>query len=100
MIDREQKEFILNMAHKLDNLEADYARLRAAGEALWAKLNVLLDMVDYTSGACSLGEPVGAVLPVMVIKNAKEESANWREAADGWFDWLLPAQPNRNGENE
>lgn len=38
---------------------------------LWAALGVLLDSVDYTSGACKLNEAVGAVLPIEIIEKAK-----------------------------
>jgi hypothetical protein len=34
-------------------------------------LQVILDHVDYTSGACNLTEPVGAVLSTYVIKQAR-----------------------------
>lgn len=39
-------------------------------------LGVLLDMVDYTSGACTITEMVGAVLPKDVIENARAAIAN------------------------
>lgn len=35
-------------------------------------LQVLLDQVDYTSGACSLTDMVGAALPKEVIKLCRE----------------------------
>ena len=37
------------------------------GEAL----QLILDSVDYTDGACSLNEMVGAVLPKRIIELAK-----------------------------
>lgn len=40
-------------------------------EAIEAALNVILDSVDYTRGACSLTEMVGAVLPMEVIELAR-----------------------------
>jgi hypothetical protein len=39
-------------------------------------LMTVLDQVDYTSGACGLGEPVGGCLPVTVIKLARESVRN------------------------
>ena len=38
-------------------------------------LRVLLDQVDYTSGACALNEPVGGVLPTEIIRKAKDALA-------------------------
>jgi len=35
-------------------------------------LGVVLDSVDYTSGACRVNEPVGGVLPEVVLGRAKE----------------------------
>ena len=43
----------------------DRDRLRAA-------LLAILDSVDYTSGACLMTEWVGAVLPVVLIDNARK----------------------------
>lgn len=40
-------------------------------EQLRAALLTVLDQVDYTKGACSLTEMVGACLPVEVIKLAR-----------------------------
>ena len=34
-------------------------------------LQLLLDQVDYTAGACSVTEMVGAVLPLEVIQRCK-----------------------------
>lgn len=51
--------------------QADTAKLRAA-------LQVVLDQVDYTRGACSLTEMVGACLDASVIDMARaalEETA-------------------------
>ena len=39
---------------------------------LEAALGVLLDQVDYTAGACTLTEMVGAVLPLEVIERARK----------------------------
>lgn len=38
-------------------------------------LQLVLDQVDYTSGACSVTEMVGAVLPKEVIAKAREAIA-------------------------
>ena len=35
-------------------------------------LQVVLDQVDYTAGACELTTPVGAALPRVVIENARK----------------------------
>jgi len=40
-------------------------------ERLWAALLTVLDAVDYTTGACSPTEAVGAVLPGEVIRMAR-----------------------------
>ena len=56
------------------NAELERLQLVAANkriENLWAALGVLLDSVDYTSGACKLNEAVGAVLPIEIIEKAK-----------------------------
>jgi hypothetical protein len=39
-------------------------------------LQLLLDSVDYTAGACSVTEMVGAVLPVEVIEIARQALRN------------------------
>lgn len=39
---------------------------------LRATLGLILDMVDYTNGACQLTEMVGAVLPKEVIQLARK----------------------------
>lgn len=41
-------------------------------EKLRAVLQVVLDQVDYTAGACAVNEMVGAVLPKSVIENARK----------------------------
>lgn len=41
-------------------------------ENLKAVLLAILDAVDYTDGACTPTEMVGAVLPEVLIKNARE----------------------------
>lgn len=48
-------------------------------EAVVPVLQVLLDQVDYTAGACSLTEMVGAVLPKQVIENARNALADLEE---------------------
>lgn len=40
-------------------------------DVLWAALGAIMDCVDYTSGACTQTEMVGAVLPRDAIANAK-----------------------------
>ena len=40
--------------------------------AIRAALLALLDAVDYTPGACGLSEPIGAVLPSILIENARK----------------------------
>ena len=56
---------------QLSKLEAELAAANKRIENLWAALGVLLDSVDYTSGACKLNEAVGAVLPIEIIEKAK-----------------------------
>lgn len=51
--------------------DEDHANLIAAAPDLLQWLQVILDHVDYTNGACSLTEPVGAVLSMYVIKQAR-----------------------------
>ena len=46
------------------------AAAAVARDALYA-LKLILDQVDYTSGACGLNEPVGAALPKTVIGMAR-----------------------------
>jgi hypothetical protein len=41
-------------------------------EGVVAALEVILDNVDYTRGACALTEMVGACLPVEAINQARE----------------------------
>jgi hypothetical protein len=40
-------------------------------EAIKAALETILDAVDYTKGACSVTEMVGAVLPTVLIERAR-----------------------------
>ena len=49
---------------RIAKLEAENQRLRDA-------LGVLLDQVDYTSGACRINEPIAGVLPAGVIRLAR-----------------------------
>lgn len=44
----------------------------AKEQQLRAALLALLDAVDYTTGACSMTELVGAVLPAVLIANARK----------------------------
>ena len=46
---------------------------------LLASLQVILDCVDYTKGACGLTEMVGAALPQEVIRNARIAIAKTKE---------------------
>ena len=39
-------------------------------------LLVILDCIDYTRGACSLNEMVGAVLPKEIIELARQSLTN------------------------
>lgn len=50
---------------KLKAMQTRIAQLEAA-------LAVLLDQVDYTSGACGLTEMVGAVLSAEIIEKARK----------------------------
>jgi hypothetical protein len=46
-------------------------RAQVAGPELLAALGAILDAVDYTSGSCGFTEMVGAVLPKVLIVNAR-----------------------------
>lgn len=46
-------------------------------------LLLLLDQVDYMSGACRINEAVGAVLPVEVIELCREAIKDARAGAAG-----------------
>lgn len=46
-------------------------QLKMSHDNLAQWLGVVLDQVDYTKGACTLTEMVGACLPQDVIKNAR-----------------------------
>lgn len=41
-------------------------------QELRTALQAMLDAVDYTSGACLMTEWVGAVLPLVLIENARK----------------------------
>jgi hypothetical protein len=41
-------------------------------------LQLVLDHVDYTDGACRTNEPIGGILPVQVIRLARESLAGKR----------------------
>ena len=45
--------------------------LRKQLEQLSTNLSVILDCVDYSAGNCKPNEPVGGVLPKVVIDNAR-----------------------------
>lgn len=51
---------------------AEVEAMRSEIGNLRAAIGVLLDCVDYTGGACSATEMVGAVLPKEVIASAKK----------------------------
>ena len=55
---------ILQSKPDVHDLMDENARLRDA-------LGVLLDQVDYTSGACRINEPIAGVLPAGVIRLAR-----------------------------
>jgi hypothetical protein len=66
-----------NRGDELEDKEIENAKLRAV-------ILLLLDCVDYTSGACGVTELVGAVLPQNVITQARE---------------ALKKQPCKDGED-
>lgn len=47
-------------------------KLQSKCNELRAALQVLLDSVDYTAGACGPTEMVAAVLPVVLIEKARK----------------------------
>lgn len=49
--------------------------LRKENERLCQSLAVLLDSVDYERGACSPTEMVGAVIPIVVLRQCRESVA-------------------------
>ncbi len=55
---------------KLSEL-ADVEKMLDDNKKLRQWLGVVLDQVDYTSGACAVTEMVGAVLSIDVIQNAR-----------------------------
>lgn len=50
-----------------------------AHDQLRASLEAILDATDYTAGACSVTEMVGAVLPLELINNARAWLQHLRE---------------------
>ena len=52
-------------------LAADVARLKQENERLRQWLAVVLDQVDYTTGACRVNEMIGACLSDDVIAQAR-----------------------------
>ena len=66
--------------HPIDDAHDYVEELEAQNAELVAALGVILDAVDYTSGACRLNEGVGAVLPIELIYKAKAAIA---KATDG-----------------
>lgn len=56
-----------DLAQLVDELETT----RRQRDNLQAALLLVLDQVDYTRGACSLTEMVGACLPTQVIDRAR-----------------------------
>lgn len=61
-----------SLKQQLDVARRELLATRRKDEALRSALLVVLDQVDYTSGACGLTEMVGAVLPNGIIKKARE----------------------------
>lgn len=53
-------------------LEKEFINRRQAAEGLRVALLTLLDAIDYTNGACSPVEPVGGVLPQVLINQARQ----------------------------
>jgi len=53
--------------------EADkiYAAWKAEREKLIMIIHLLLDSVDYTAGACTVTEMVGAVLPKEILQQSR-----------------------------
>jgi len=45
---------------------------QARAERFKTELNLILDCIDYTAGACKPIEMVGAVLPLQIIEQAKK----------------------------
>jgi len=45
-------------------------------------LLTVLDSVDYTEGNCSIMSPISSVLPVSVIREARESLANEEKSLD------------------
>lgn len=60
--------------HALDLNEANLEKVveEMQARAIRAALLVILDCVDYTTGACTMMEMVGACLPKQVIEQARE----------------------------
>lgn len=56
---------------ELDGLRERIAALEAEKKELQTVIKLLLDHVDYTSGACGLTEMVGGALPYQIIARAK-----------------------------
>jgi hypothetical protein len=57
--------------------------LAILSRALVRALQLLLDAVDYQSGACRMSELVGAVLPVEILGRARTEWADAQRSAEG-----------------
>ncbi len=68
-------------AMERNRLLQDLAASRANYEGLRATLQVMLDDVDYTSGACRVNEMIGAVLPITLIWIARADLARAALAA-------------------
>ena len=49
-----------------------YFKLQRDRDELLAVLQLLLDSCDWQNGACQLNEPVGAVLPHIILDRARE----------------------------
>jgi len=73
------------------------AELRARVEALRSALAVILDQVDYTSGACAVNEMVGAVLPKELIVRGRAALAAAR-SPNAPSDATSGTSPRQGGE--
>ena len=56
----------------IGSLETRLSEYAISNEKLKTVLKVLLDQIDYENGACSLTEMIGAVLPGIILKRARE----------------------------
>ena len=59
------------MTQREADLTQELAQVKEAAQELRTALLVILDAMDYTSGACRVNEMVGAVVPTVIIVNAR-----------------------------